>query len=401
MGLNAFPDLPKPIYVDSNAALADMVADLRGEPYLGMDTESNNFYVYRQQICLIQLSSPQTDYLVDTLAIEDMRPLGELTANPNTEIIFHDAGQDIKLLKNDFEIYFYKLFDTMYAARLLRLERPSLAHLLEAYFGVVPDKSYQLADWGQRPIPYELQRYAQMDSHYLIPLRHEFYNSLEHTGDLTEAQEIFDELAQTSPSETNFDPEGYWHFAKGLPPYQVARLRELYLWREEQAQNEDLPPTRILTNEQLTRVTKANPRSVTDMQQRRLLRPDVINAYGEAIISAVERGRKAQDPRRPRNHMPDRALSARYEGLRNWRKKRAQERDLTSDLILSNDSLWELAKRQPRSLDELAATGLLGPWRLEMYGAELLQVIRKYAAQRPPKNPHKKKMLKSKNKDSR
>ena len=67
-----------------------------------------------------------------------------------------------------------------------------------------------------------------------------------------------------------------------------------------------------------------------------------------------------------------------YTALREWRKTRAIERGVESDVIISKDALWTLAERGPDSLDEMDDVPGLGPWRLEVYGAELLEVIRRF-----------------------
>jgi ribonuclease D len=73
----------------------------------------------------------------------------------------------------------------------------------------------------------------------------------------------------------------------------------------------------------------------------------------------------------------------RYELLHQWRKRRAQERGVESDVIITRDALWELARRAPRTPDELAAIEHMGPWRRETYGAEILEVLRQSVEEEP------------------
>ena len=68
----------------------------------------------------------------------------------------------------------------------------------------------------------------------------------------------------------------------------------------------------------------------------------------------------------------------RYAALREWRKTRALKRGVESDVIISKNALWTLAERAPTNLDEMDGVPGLGPWRLEVYGAEILEVIRRY-----------------------
>jgi ribonuclease D len=65
----------------------------------------------------------------------------------------------------------------------------------------------------------------------------------------------------------------------------------------------------------------------------------------------------------------------RYERLHTWRKDKARARGVESDVILPRTALWDLARRQPRTPDELAEIADLGPWRRQAYGEEILKLL--------------------------
>ena len=96
-----------------------MVADLSAQSRIAVDTESNSLHAYREQVCLIQFSTPEKDYVVDPLALEDLSPLAPIFSNPKIEKIFHAAEYDLICLRRDFGFKFANLFDTMHAARVL------------------------------------------------------------------------------------------------------------------------------------------------------------------------------------------------------------------------------------------------------------------------------------------
>jgi ribonuclease D len=66
---------------------------------------------------------------------------------------------------------------------------------------------------------------------------------------------------------------------------------------------------------------------------------------------------------------------ARYDRLRAWRMQRAAERGVDADVVLTNETLMALARSAPDSLQQLAALDLMGSWKLEEYGADLLQAL--------------------------
>ncbi len=90
-------------------------------------------------------------------------------------------------------------------------------------------------------------------------------------------------------------------------------------------------------------------------------------------------GLRALPPSPPPSDPPaDPVVVERYAALREWRKTRAVERGVESDVIISKDALWALAERAPHSLDEMDGVPGLGAWRLGAYGTEILDVIRRY-----------------------
>jgi len=358
--------------------LRTLVDQLRGTPLLAVDTESNSLYAYYEQVCLIQLSTRERDYIVDPLALDDLAPLGEVLADPATEIVFHAAEYDVISLKRDFGFHFTHLFDTMMAARICGWERVGLGAILEAQFGVHAAKRFQRANWTLRPLPAEQLRYAQMDTHYLPALRDILAHELETLGRTEEALEIFAGLTELPPAEYEFDPDGFWRIngVQKMRRRQLGIVRELYLTRDELARRRDLPPFKVFTDRALVELADLQPRRLGDLDAAHALSGRQARRYGDAIIQAVARGQDAPPPRQPRRRQPDQAVLARYDMLRAWRKQRAVERGVESDVILPRETLWVLARQAPQRVEDLDEIPGLGPWRRAEYGEELIVLLK-------------------------
>src|SRR5690606_9914404 len=68
----------------------------------------------------------------------------------------------------------------------------------------------------------------------------------------------------------------------------------------------------------------------------------------------------------------DRAAAARFDRLRAWRSTQAQAAGVPAYVIFHDATLREIARNEPRELEELAAIGGVGTRKLERYGAQLL-----------------------------
>ncbi|MEM6530647.1 MAG: ribonuclease D, partial [Chloroflexota bacterium] len=94
--------LPDYTYIEEAEQLRWLAVELSKAPMLALDTESNSMYAYEGEICLVQLSTREKDYIIDALAIDDLAPLGVLMEDPAIEKIFHAAEYDLMLFKRDY-----------------------------------------------------------------------------------------------------------------------------------------------------------------------------------------------------------------------------------------------------------------------------------------------------------
>ncbi|XP_054794895.1 protein RRP6-like 3 isoform X1 [Prosopis cineraria] len=157
------------VWIDTELQLKELVNVLNKERFFAVDTEQHTLRSFLGFTALIQISTPQEDYLIDTIALHDlMGILRPVFANPLICKVFHGADNDIVWLQRDFHIYVVNLFDTSKACEVLSKPQKSLAYLLETYCGVTTNKLYQREDWRQRPLSAAMIHYAQTDAHYLL-----------------------------------------------------------------------------------------------------------------------------------------------------------------------------------------------------------------------------------------
>jgi ribonuclease D len=269
----------------------------------------------------------------------------------------------------------------MLAARICGWPRTGLGNILAEQFEVKVNKKHQRANWSQRPLPPDQLRYAQMDTHYLPVLRDRLLDELARLGRLEEARETFAELPDLSPAAHNFDPEGYWriHDTRDLKRSQMGIVRELYLLRDEIARRRDWPSFKIFGDKVLVKIAELAPRRLDDLYNLKGLNSRLVRRDGDAILDAVVRGQEGKPPQPPRRShtVPPPQVQHRYDVLRDWRKRRAAARGVESDVIVSRDTLWALARRNPASEADLDTIPGLGDWRRAEYGAELLDVLAK------------------------
>lgn len=379
--------LQPPIWVETQAGFRAMLAHLRDEPALAIDTESNSLYVYREQVCLVQISVPDTDYLVDPLAVHDLLALAPLLADADVLKIFHGGEYDLRVLHHDFGFTVANLFDTMWASRILGWPAHGLGALLEAHFGVRLNKKLQRANWGVRPLPSAQLDYARLDTHYLLQLYEIQARELTKRNRWPQARYRFSRLAETRWEPRKFDPEGFWRISGARDLDDVGRgvLKELYLLRDRRARAENRPPFRVISNQAILAISEQRPQSLRGLRQVKGISPRMAGRYGQELLSAIQQGarhplawskraRPNPNPGKP-NGRPSAACQARFEALRAWRNTAAASKRVEPDMVLTNQVLWDVASHNPRCRDDLGRIDALARWQAEEFGDDLLRVV--------------------------
>ena len=154
--------------IDNDLKLNELATRLRDTPWIALDTEADSLHAYPEKICLIQITTPEGDELVDPLANLDLTPLLEVLCGH--ELIMHGSDYDLRLFRKHHNFVPRSVFDTMLASRLLGQTQFGLTNLVTQYLSVTLDKGSQKADWAKRPLTERMEKYARNDTHYLKTL---------------------------------------------------------------------------------------------------------------------------------------------------------------------------------------------------------------------------------------
>lgn len=353
-----------------------MLGDLTSQPRLAVDTESNSLHAYREQVCLIQFTTPGKDYVLDPLALHDLSALGPIFNDPKIEKIFHAAEYDLICLRRDFNFQFSSLFDTMHAARVLGYPFVGLDNLLAEKFQFEMDKRHQKADWAVRPLSPAQLDYARLDTHFLFDLRDVLEAELREKGWLEIAFEDFARAAKVDISKERVNGTSWKRFStrKDITPRELTVLSELCLSRDRIAERMNRPVFKVVSDAILLDIARNLPEKDVDLAGLGLS-PKQIRLWGSEILEAVKRGAAAPLVEREPARRPNDATLKRLEKLKNWRKKVAQELMVESDIVLPKAYLNSLAEHPPKSLQELASIMRESPTRFKRYGEQLYRLV--------------------------
>jgi ribonuclease D len=378
-----------PPLIQEATALQAMVDDLRQSEVIGVDAEMDSIHGYTAKLCLIQISTSTSDYLLDPLVADlNLDELGKVLSSEIPVKVFHAAENDIPFLKERIGGELQGLFDTYLAARILGFPRSGLSALLEEYFGIHQDKRFQTADWRTRPLPADQDEYARVDTRHLLQLREILVARLDEGDCWDEALGEFRRACRAKLARKPFDPDGWAKVsgARWLSPRDKAALKALYIWRDAQARVRDVALFRVLPDKLL--IGLAQTKSWEADKLRETFHHPVVQRHAaelSVLLQEAQRQPQARIPARPLGQPTlTREQHALYEAIKKWRNTTSQSTSLEPDRIFSNRTLKAIAQAAPQTWEQLSQLESIEAWQIRRYGEALWQEIEK--ALSPPSN---------------
>jgi ribonuclease D len=347
--------------IATSAQLEELLPQIEAVERVAIDTEADSLHCYREKLCLLQVSIPNLDCIVDPLADVDLAPLRDLLERK--EIVLHGADYDLRLLRRSLNFSARRIFDTVIAARLLGIREFSLAALVKKYFGVELAKGSQKANWAQRPLPERMLDYAVNDTRYLLPMAVKLQLELEQSGRSDWFRQSCERAIEQAAVDRTRDLDEVWRVsgAGALKPRAAGILRELWRWREKEAEAADRPAFHILQNHELLRSAEAFAAgTVPDYRHFSARRRNAFREAGQKGLDLSE----DELPVKPRRSgtRPTSQMIRRVEELKQRRDRAAGELKLEPTVLAPRNALEVIAT------DEERATTVLVPWQRELLG---------------------------------
>jgi ribonuclease D len=381
--------MTEPLFITDDNSLEAFAAELRGCRLLGVDTEFLTERNYFPRLCLIQIATENLLAVVDPLGCKNLTLLGDVL-DDDLELVVHSGEQDLAILDRHLGRVPARVFDTQIAAAFLGYgHKIGYSRLVDTCCGTRPKSSEAYTDWARRPLEAGQIDYALDDVRYLLRCRTFLVKELRAVGRLEWAEQEC-ALARATALE-GYDPYRQWRRVsggRGLNGQQLAILREVAAWREQEAAARNEPRQRIVADRVLVELARRAPRRREELRHYRGMHPKEATRSAKAILAAVERGRKKPPeelPVRPRRSGPDDDpnVAALATLLDAFLRARALDLEISSRLLANRRDLERLVRL---SLNGAIADGesgqgseephpLLHGWRRQVVGEDILRLL--------------------------
>lgn len=371
-----------PIITDTEN-LKTRLRDISDSPYITVDTEFIRDIYYYPKLCLIQVATKDTSFILDPISPLDLSPFLEILENPDITKVFHAGRQDI-------EIFYYmtgfvpkSVFDTQIAGMVLGFgDSVSYEKLVQDLLDKKLDKSQRFTHWDHRPLSARQIEYALADVHYLCEIYEIFSKQLKEKNREHWIEEEMTTLLD--PKTYDRSPESAWERFRAIRSSkyenksdQFFRIaRELVIWREDKAQKQNRPKRAIFSDETLLELAELAPTASPDLARVRYVKhlseKDKTELF-DVIKSAKESDLKVKNQDKSGFRKRYYGSDAVKDLFRALLKSKAEEYEVAERLIADSSTIERFAMIPAEEVSAGDFSFLHG-WREEVFGNDALKL---------------------------
>ena len=357
--------------ITTDRQLQQFCRQLSGCRTIAFDTEFVSEHTYRPVLCLVQVEADGQLALIDALTVGEMTPLWEALAAPGHQTIVHAGRGEVEFGLQAVGRPPADLIDVQIASGLAGLEYPAgFGTLLVRLVGQSHGKEETRTDWRRRPLSGRQIEYALDDVRYLPAMSKALETRIDGLG---RTAWLAEEMADWQEQVCRTFAEERWRRVSGnsgLSPRSLAILREIWRWREAQAQRRDCPPRRVLRDDLMVELARRQTakekriRAVRGLDRGDLQRQ--LPKIAECIQRALDLPEKDLPRAAQRSRMPQLALLGQF--LYSALGTICRRAQLAPALVGTPSDVRELIAYRTGLSDHQKPPPLARGWRAEFIG---------------------------------
>ena len=241
-------------FISNNKELNFLDLELSKNKILALDTEFDWRTTYFPKLSIVQISLDGNLFLIDCLKTNPEKILKKYLEDKNILKIFHSVRSDTTVLSKCLGCITKNVFDIQVADKILsNSEIQAYEKIVKKFFNITLKKAETNSNWLKRPLSNSQLKYALDDVDYLIEIYGYQKKMLKKAGLLKKTLAI-------SANEASLGNQSLKKLRlKKKEKKLTTRNKEIFLWREEVAENENVPPTFIFKEKFLQKLSKIKP----------------------------------------------------------------------------------------------------------------------------------------------
>lgn len=266
--------------------------ELSSATTIAFDSEFVSEDTYRPDLCLLQVSALGQLAVIDAHTVEDLTPFWQRLASAGHETVVHAGREEFLFCLRSIGKGPSRWFDVQIAAGMVGIEYPaSLGNLVSRILGQSMSKGETRTDWRRRPLSSRQLQYALQDVAYLDGIRAHLQSELRRLG---RTEWLESELRAWQDGIRGEEQTERWRRVSGISGLSsrcLAVVRELWRWRDAEAERLNVPPRRVLRDDLVAELARRRTadvkriRAVRGLQRRNLSKrlPELSQCIARAL----------------------------------------------------------------------------------------------------------------------
>ncbi len=284
--------MPTPI-ITRQSDLEALCERVEAATIVGFDTEFVSEDTFHPELCLVQVVTPDELAVIDPQSVE-VKPFWQVIAKGDRTTVFHAGREELSFMLRSVGAVPRRIFDVQVAAGFCTNEFPaSYGSVVGKFLGRQPMKGEQRTDWRRRPLTEAQINYALEDVRYLLPLYDQLTDVLTRRGRLAWFEQ---EQVDWQQAIVDAQDRKDWRRVSGigtLNARNLAIVRELWLWRQEEAKRLNQPAKRLLRDDLLVEIAKRKTDQPDQILAIRGLQRGDLRRKAKELADCVRRGLEA------------------------------------------------------------------------------------------------------------
>ncbi|MBX3436759.1 MAG: ribonuclease D [Planctomycetaceae bacterium] len=365
--------------ITTQDAFDELCEEIKAAGIVGFDTEFISESYYRPRLCLMQFATPHRRAVVDPFPIERLDRWWEILQDDVTTVIAHGAREEVRFCLHLGGGPPRKMVDVQVAEGLLSRGFPlSYKALVQRVLDERIESHETRTDWAKRPLSSRQIDYALDDVAHLLGIWSRQQESLEKLGRLAW---VWDEFARRAAVYAAEDDGERWRRVSGvhkLSRREMALVRELFEWRDREAERRDKPPRTILRDDLLIDLAHRKPRKFEEITATRDMQRRDFRREAAAIWECIQRAMELPDEDCPRKavspHAPPQE-DVLGKLLAIALSDRCAELGISQSIVGSMSDLQHLVRWHAFNGREGEPPALLQGWRADVCGNILTDLL--------------------------
>lgn len=365
--------------IETQSEFNDLCIKIRDAGIVAFDTEFVSENTFRPELCLLQFATPEMSVAVDPFQVKDLSAWWDIMTDDRSAVIAHAGREEVRFCVHNCGARPRRLFDIQIAEGLRSRSYPmAYDRLIHRVLNQRIHNKETRTDWRRRPLNQKQIDYALDDVRFIIEVWQTQCRSLDSLNRMHWADAEFKRMIDEVASERSAED---WRRLSGihkLKRRELAVARELYRWRDKDAEERDQPRRRVLRDDLLIDISRRQPVTERDvLSTRDMNRANYRRSAGE-IVECVKVGMAVPEPELPKMNTTKASNSEEHvlgKLLAIALANRCAELNVSTSLVGTNNDLRMLIREHLGENNGEGLSRLSTGWRAEVCGDLLGRMI--------------------------